>query len=138
MTISFSLRRRKKTIFQTLRELYAQLKECAFCLLEVSFLGHVINEKVILVDPSKVSTVVWDHVLLKVSPTKGVVRFGNKGKLSPRYIGPFTIVARIRKLAYRLELPDSMKGVNNVYHVSMLQKYLRDPEHHITLRASKH
>ena len=81
---------------------------------------------------------VGDHVLLKVSPTKGVVRFGNKGKLSPRYIGPFTIVARIRKLAYRLELPDSMKGVNNVYHVSMLQKYLRDPEHHITLRASKH
>ncbi|WVZ83251.1 hypothetical protein U9M48_030418 [Paspalum notatum var. saurae] len=76
---------------------------------------------------------VGDHVLLKVSPTKGIVRFGTKGKLSPRYIGPFTIVARIGKLAYRLELPESMKGVHNVFHVSMLRKYLRDPKHHITL-----
>ncbi|WVZ50530.1 hypothetical protein U9M48_001774 [Paspalum notatum var. saurae] len=67
---------------------------------------------------------VGDHVLLKVSPTKGVVRFGTKGKLSPRYISPFMIIARIGKLAYRLELPESMKGVHN---------YLRDPEHHITL-----
>jgi len=56
-----------------------------------------------------------------------------KGKLSPRYIGPFPIVARIGRLAYRLDLPHSMKGVHNVFHVSMLRKYLRDPEHHITL-----
>ncbi|WVZ59648.1 hypothetical protein U9M48_009762 [Paspalum notatum var. saurae] len=76
---------------------------------------------------------VGDHVLLKVSPTKGIVRFGTKGKLSPRYIGPFTIVAQIGKLVYRLELPESMKGVHNVFHVSILRKYLRDPEHHITL-----
>jgi len=76
---------------------------------------------------------VGDHVLLKVSPTKGIVRFGTKGKLSPRYIGPFQIAARVGKLAYRLELPESMKGVHNVFHVSMLRKYLRDPEHHITL-----
>ena len=76
---------------------------------------------------------VGDQVLLKVSPTKGVVRFGTKGKLSPRYIGPFPIVARIGRLAYRLDLPHSMKGVHNVFHVSMLRKYLRDPEHHITL-----
>ncbi|WVZ94657.1 LOW QUALITY PROTEIN: hypothetical protein U9M48_040523 [Paspalum notatum var. saurae] len=62
-------------------------------------------------------------------------RFGTKGKLSPRYIGPFTILARIGKLAYRLELPESMKGVHNVFHVSMLRKYLRDPEHHITLES---
>ncbi|WVZ94709.1 hypothetical protein U9M48_040573 [Paspalum notatum var. saurae] len=75
---------------------------------------------------------IGDQVLLKVSPTKGIVRFGTKGKLSPRYIGPFLIVARIGKLAYRLELPESMKGVHNVFHVSMLRKYLRDPEHHIT------
>ncbi|WVZ58484.1 hypothetical protein U9M48_008756 [Paspalum notatum var. saurae] len=76
---------------------------------------------------------VGDHVLLKVSPSEGIVRFGTKGKLSPRYIGPFTIVARIGKLAYRLELPESMKGVHNVFHVSMLRNYLRDPEHHIAL-----
>ena len=76
---------------------------------------------------------VGDQVLLKVSPTKGVVRFGTNGKLSLRYIGPFPIVARIGRLAYRLDLPDSMKGVHNVFHVSMLRKYLRDPEHHVIL-----
>ena len=76
---------------------------------------------------------VGDEVLLRVSPTKGVVRFGTKGKLSPRYVGPFPIVARIGKLAYRLELPESMRGVHNVFHVSMLRKYLRDPEHAISL-----
>ena len=76
---------------------------------------------------------VGDEVLLKVSPSKGVVRFGTKGKLSPRYIGPFPIVARVGKLAYRLELPESLIGVHDVFHVSMLRKYLRDPEHHITL-----
>ena len=76
---------------------------------------------------------VGDEVLLKVSPTKGIVRFGTKGKLSPRYIGPFTILARIGSLAYRLDLPDSMKGVHNVFHVSMLRKHLRDPEHRIVL-----
>jgi hypothetical protein len=51
---------------------------------------------------------VGDQVLLRVSPTKGVVRFGVSGKLSPRYIGPFTILARVGNLAYRLQLPDSM------------------------------
>lgn len=76
---------------------------------------------------------VGDEVLLKVSPTKGIVRFGTKGKLSPRYIGPFTNLARVGSLAYRLDLPDSMKGVHNVFHVSMLQKHIRDPEHHIVL-----
>ena len=76
---------------------------------------------------------VGDQVLLKVSPTKGVVRFGTKGKLSSRYIGPFPIVARIGRLAYRLDLPDSMKGVHNVFHVSMLRKYLRDPELRVIL-----
>lgn len=76
---------------------------------------------------------VGDQVLLGVSPTKGVVRFGTRGKLSPRYIGPFTILARIGKLAYCLDLPESMRGVHNVFHVSMLRKYLRDLEHHVSL-----
>ena len=74
-----------------------------------------------------------DEVLLRVSPTKGVVRFGTKRKLSPRFIGPFMIKERVGKLAYRLELPESMRAVHDVLHVSMLRKYLRDPEHHITV-----
>jgi len=74
-----------------------------------------------------------DEVLLRVSPTKGVVRFGTKRKLSPRFIGPFKIKERVGKLAYRLELPESMRGVHDVFHVSMLRKYLRGPEHHITV-----
>ncbi|XP_035822455.1 uncharacterized protein, partial [Zea mays] len=77
--------------------------------------------------------VVGDQVLLRVSPTKGVVRFGVSGKLSPRYIGPFTILARVGSLAYRLLLPDSMAGVHPVFHVSMLRKFLRDPDHQIEM-----
>jgi hypothetical protein len=71
---------------------------------------------------------VGDEVLLKVSPTKGIVRFGIKGKLSPRYIGPYLITARVGSLAYRLQLPESMAGVHPVFHVSMLRKYIKDPE----------
>jgi len=55
------------------------------------------------------------------------------GKLSPRYIGPFDIIARVGSLAYRLQLPESIKGVHNVFHISMLRKYVRDPEHKINL-----
>lgn len=76
---------------------------------------------------------VGDEVLLRVSPTRGVVRFGTKGKLSPRYIGPFPVVARIGKMAYRLDLPETLRGVHNVFHVSMLRKFLRDPEHTVPL-----
>jgi hypothetical protein len=71
---------------------------------------------------------VGDEVLLKVSPTKGIVRFGIKEKLSPIYIGPYLIIARVGFLAYRLQLPESMAGVHPVFHVSMLRKYIRDPE----------
>jgi hypothetical protein len=76
---------------------------------------------------------VGDQVLLRVSPTRGVVRFGVSGKLSQRYIGPFSILARVGSLAYRLQLTESMAGVHPVYHVSMLRKYLRDPDHQIEL-----
>jgi hypothetical protein len=72
--------------------------------------------------------VVGDKVLFKVSPTKGIIRFGIKGKISPRYIGPYLIRARVGSLAYRLQLPGSMARVHPVFHVSMLRKYLRDPE----------
>jgi hypothetical protein len=58
-----------------------------------------------------------DHVYLKVSPMKGVKRFGMKGKLSPRYIGPFPILLRCETVAYKLELPPSLAGVHDIFHV---------------------
>ena len=60
---------------------------------------------------------------------RGVVRFGKRGKLSPRFIGPFEILEKVGTVAYRLALPPSMTGVHEVFHVSMLQKYTRDPAH---------
>ena len=64
---------------------------------------------------------VGEHVFLKISPTKGVIRFGTSGKLSPRYIGPFEILERVGEMAYRLALPSSLEGVHNVFHVSQLR-----------------
>ena len=66
-----------------------------------------------------------------MSPTKGVVHFGTREKVSLRYIGPYMITARVGALAYRLQLPESMSGVHPVFHVPMLRKYLKDPEHKI-------
>jgi hypothetical protein len=71
---------------------------------------------------------VGDEVFLKVSLTKGIVRFGIKGKLSPRYIGTYLIIAHVGSLANRLQLPESMAGVHPVFHVSMWRKYITDPE----------
>ncbi|MDN3212552.1 hypothetical protein QCB48_10890, partial [Haemophilus sp. SZY H51] len=71
---------------------------------------------------------VGDYVYLKVSPTKGVTRFGVKGKLAPRYIGPFEILECCGKVAYKLKLPDHLSAVHNVFHVSQLKKCLRIPE----------
>ena len=73
-----------------------------------------------------------DHVLLKVSPIRGVVKFGQKrGKLSPRYIEPFEILERVGKVAYRLALPPRMSGVHNVFHVSMLKEYHQGATPHV-------
>ena len=72
---------------------------------------------------------VGDHVFLKVMPKRGVVKFGKRRKLSPRFIGPFEILERIGAVAYRLALPPSMSGVHEVFHVSMLRKYTPDPAH---------
>ena len=60
---------------------------------------------------------------------KGVIRFGKKGKLSPRYVGPYRILERIGKVAYRLELPVEMASVHDVFHVSMLRKYVPNATH---------
>lgn len=68
-----------------------------------------------------------DHVYLKVSPMKGMQRFQVKGKLAPRFIGPFRILAKRGSVAYQLELPPSLSDVHNVFHVSQLKKCLRVP-----------
>ena len=60
---------------------------------------------------------------------KGIMRFGKKGKLSPRFIGPFEILERVGDLAYRLALPPNLSSVHNVFHVSMLRKYIFDSTH---------
>ncbi|CAN6459295.1 unnamed protein product [Victoria cruziana] len=70
---------------------------------------------------------VGDFIFLKISPTKGIFRFGKRGKLSPRFIGPFEVTERIGLVAYRLTLPPHLSQVHNVFHVSMLRKYLPDP-----------
>ncbi|KAK1432009.1 hypothetical protein QVD17_08873 [Tagetes erecta] len=67
-----------------------------------------------------------DYVMLKVSPWKGVIRFRKRGKLSPRFIGPFKIIDRVGKVAYRLELPEELNGIHNTFHVSYLRKCLAD------------
>ncbi|GJS96389.1 putative reverse transcriptase domain-containing protein [Tanacetum coccineum] len=69
---------------------------------------------------------VGDQVLLKVSPWKGVVRFGKKGKLAPRYVGPFEITKRIDPVAYHLRLPQELSNVHDTFHVSNLKKCLID------------
>nr|GFC26788.1 putative reverse transcriptase domain-containing protein [Tanacetum cinerariifolium] len=64
-----------------------------------------------------------DHVFLKVSPARGVRRFGIKGKLSPRFIRPFEILDRVGEVSYRLALPPQLSHVHNVFHVSLLRGY---------------
>ncbi|KAA3488013.1 Retrotransposable element Tf2 [Gossypium australe] len=72
---------------------------------------------------------VGDKVLLKVSPWKKVLRFGRKGKLSPRFIRPYRVLKRVGPVAYQLELPSELSQIHNVFHVSMLRRYRSDPSH---------
>nr|GEV13950.1 hypothetical protein [Tanacetum cinerariifolium] len=70
---------------------------------------------------------VGDYVLLKVSPSKRIVRFGKKGKLAPRFVGPFEIIEKVGHVAYQLDLPEELNGVHDTFYVVNLKKYLADP-----------
>ena len=75
---------------------------------------------------------VGDHVFLRVSPKKGLIRFrkaGTSGKLAPRFIGPVEIIDRVGAVAYRLALPPSLAPVHDVFHIFMVRKYNPDPSH---------
>ncbi|GJW62552.1 putative reverse transcriptase domain-containing protein [Tanacetum coccineum] len=80
---------------------------------------------------------VSDHVMLKVSHWKGVVRFGKKGKLAPRFVRPFEILERIGPMAYRLRLPEELSSVHDTFHVSNLKKCLADANLHVPLDEIK-
>lgn len=70
-----------------------------------------------------------DKVFIKVTPFKHVIRFERKGKLAPRFISPYEVIERISKEAYKLALPTSMDQIHNVFHISLLHKYIRDLSH---------
>ncbi|GJV33502.1 putative reverse transcriptase domain-containing protein [Tanacetum coccineum] len=80
---------------------------------------------------------VEDRVMLKVLPWKGVIRFRKKGKLAPRYVGPFEILERIGPIAYRLRLPEELSRVHDTFHVSNLKKCLADASLHMPLDEIK-
>nr|GFB11094.1 putative reverse transcriptase domain-containing protein [Tanacetum cinerariifolium] len=65
---------------------------------------------------------VEDKVMLKISPWKGVVRFGKRGRLNPRYVRPFKVLERVGDVSYKLDLPEDLSGVHNTFHVSNLKK----------------
>ena len=75
--------------------------------------------------------------VLKVSPWKKVMRFGKKGKLNPRFIGPYEVIEKKTKgpVAYRLALPPDLEKMHNVFHVSMLRRYRSDPSHVVSTKT---
>jgi hypothetical protein len=78
---------------------------------------------------------IGDHVYLRVSPTKGVQRFGIKGKLAPRYVGPFEITEAHGPMAYRLHLPSQLATIHDVFHISQLKKCIKVPTEIIEQQA---
>ena len=79
-----------------------------------------------------------DKVYLKISPMKGVVRFGKKGKLIPRYVGPYVVLQRVYKVAYELKHPNEFGSVHLIFHVSKFKKYIVDPESIIPIEGLGH
>jgi hypothetical protein len=100
-----------KTIRQRIKEAHDQQKSYAD--------AHRVNH----------SYEVGDRVFLRVKPHKSSIKFGKGSKLSPRFMGPFEIVERKGPVAYRLALPDSLRHMHNVFHVSILRHYISDPTH---------
>ncbi|XP_016711784.1 uncharacterized protein [Gossypium hirsutum] len=80
---------------------------------------------------------VEDFVFLKVSPSKKVLRFGRKVKLSPRFIGPYWMLKRVGPVAYQLELPPKLDRIHDAFHVSMLRRYWSNPSHVVSLEEIK-
>ena len=78
---------------------------------------------------------VGDHVYLKVSPIRSVHRFGIRGKLAPRYVGPYKILAQCGYAAYRIQLLDILSAVHNVFHVSQIKKCLRVPNKAVEIKG---
>ena len=72
---------------------------------------------------------IGDRVFLKISPWKGVLRFGRRGKMRPRYIRPYEIISIVGPIAYKLKLPPELSRIHDTFHVSMLRKYILDPSH---------
>ena len=72
---------------------------------------------------------IGDRVFLKITPWKGVLRFGRRGKLSPRFIEPYVIMSKVGRVAYRLKLPPELSKIHDTFHVSMLRKYILEPSH---------
>ncbi|GKB71727.1 hypothetical protein Tco_0933139 [Tanacetum coccineum] len=87
--------------------------------------------------PKPLEFEVGDRVILKVSPWKGIIRFGKKGKLAPRYVGPFEILEKIGPIAYQLRLSKELSGVHDAFHVSNLKKCLVDASLHVPLDEIK-
>ena len=78
---------------------------------------------------------IGEKVFLKVSPWKKVMRFGKKGKLSPRFIGPYEVIEKVGLVAYRLSLPLELENIHNVFHASMLKRYSSYPSHVVSLEV---
>ena len=72
---------------------------------------------------------VGDHVFLKVSPMKSIMRFGRKWKLNPRFVGPFEVLEKVGTIPYKVALSPSPSKIHNAFHVSTLRKYIYDPSH---------
>nr|GFB72735.1 putative reverse transcriptase domain-containing protein [Tanacetum cinerariifolium] len=106
-------------------------------LLLVDFSYNNIYHKSIKCAPFEALYGLGDRVLLKVSPWKGVVRFGKKGKLAQRYVGPFEIVERVGQVAYRLKLPQELSCIHETFHVSNLKKCLAESDAQIPLEEIK-